>query len=245
MLLGQDTLQDYLNYNSNESSNFLFSMPGAGLGFFTENTFGLRSKLHFMGERRKVSLLEKHGIKDAKREHKKYATYKASKAESKAYNSYINRRGTHGPSRKPGNLWNGLNDEEAKTGGVLRAQAARKQTYSSYLKDKNKLENRIRHSPNTKKAIAIKSNIASTEKRWNRMGTVTAFGYAASMAFDLAREAFLPSIKNDGLATFDGQVPSLLDNNRTYTGRQRALMSIHNSQLHARAVLGNEAMYMA
>ncbi len=278
MILDQNTLSDYLSYSNNSSANFLTSMPGMGLGLFTENFWGIRSKFHFMREnafleRGQAAINRKYGADSPY--HTKLLRERQTSFYKKALNKYrstghgnprnptggIGIQGFSAPARKntvhrypihsPASLMGaGASVEQRAFESQTRSRA---HDMSSRYIETNPVRSETlkvsqeagRNSRIAKTMSNVRSNIRATEARWNRMGYLMGAGYAAATVFELTRQMTQPSLKNDGLATFDGQVPTLLDNNRTYTGRQRSLMAIHNSQLHARAALGNEAMYLS
>lgn len=89
------------------------------------------------------------------------------------------------------------------------------------------------------------SKIGMASKFWRGFGWAGfVLGSFVDLGFNVSRELMRPELARESILGEEMNSNAFNDNYRTYTGRQRSLMAIHNSQLHARAVLGNEAMYM-
>ena len=93
-------------------------------------------------------------------------------------------------------------------------------------------EQGIIKSANLKAGIVSKTSLAAS---------LLLFGIDAG--FSLSRDFSRKLVEESERLRENNEMP-FLDTGMTHTSRQRALAQIHNSQLHARAVLGNEAGYM-
>lgn len=107
---------------------------------------------------------------------------------------------------------------------------------------------------NIKKRTKMGTLISSHEKRiksfQKRGGLISKTSLVSGLlllsidaGFSMMRDFSRKSVQQGEARRSNEEMP-FLDTGTTYTSRQRSLAALHNSQLHARAVLGNEAQYM-
>jgi len=214
MVPGHQNIDAYMNYSANQGANFVFSIPGALSEAYISDVFNVRTKMQFGNERAYIGRAEK------------IAENKIGRQLGKLQR----------PSFMPHQAWSSWKDDFRFKGMQNFQSGAGIQgfgttpghhntaAYNTYMKNKNK--------------------ISFAKRRFGIIGGATLGLGLFAAAFEGFRNAAIGQIASNTENEYDNTMPPMLDNVRTHTSRQRALMAIHNSQLHARAVLGNEAQYL-
>lgn len=239
-MIGQDPrmlLNQYAQSSPRPGYDELISGKGLIADAVYSNMFGLHERLRYGGLKSNLQRANE-ALTDRLRERATARAWMETGATSSLRDRQIRTSGWHASMVRGGGYGVRPRADLVRQAriGTDREILARSEKHFSQLK-KNRMGVLERNSQRIK-------SIERHGKMWHRTGLLMFGAFAVEAGFSITKEAMRKQLASNFQEEWNSTGPPMLDTERTYTGRQRALAAIHNSQLHARAVIGNEAQYL-
>lgn len=242
--------QGYLDYQPQSALSSMGGVPFLAASLYTANVWDLRLRVEHGDKLKHLNSVNENIDKlSRQRGHKQWTDARSDYTSRRVRANNVAARGSGAvyktgsipfvPLKNPGSVRDAAAGMLRQTRGRIGSRGMTAAQFAAVEKDKMVKGLMSRNTTYAKNFNAIKS-----AKRWyNTFDATTLVLMAASGGMSLARSMQQSQVASNIQDEFNNTMPTMLDNERTYTGRQRALLAIHNSQLHAKAVLGQESNY--